>query len=85
MLDGNWRAVVDRGLTPIGRSLRRTGITADVVTIIGIVMAAAASVSIGLGYLRLGFLLLVLTGVPDALDGAVAKASGTSSSDGKRG
>ena len=82
MLDGNWRAVVDRGLTPIGRSLRRTGITADVVTIIGIVMAAAASVAIGLGYLRLGFLLLVLTGVPDALDGAVAKASGTSSSRG---
>ncbi len=82
MLDGNWRAVVDRGLTPIGRSLRRTGITADVVTIIGIAMATAASVAIGLGYLRLGFLLLVLTGIPDALDGAVAKASGTSSNRG---
>ena len=61
MLDGSWRAVVDRGLTPIGRSLHRTGVTADVVTIIGIAMAAGASVSIGLGYLRLGFLLLVLT------------------------
>ena len=48
MLDGNWRAVVDRGLTPIGRSLRRTGITADVVTIIGIVMAAAALDRLGL-------------------------------------
>ena len=82
MLDGSWRAVVDRGLTPIGRSLRRTGITADVVTIIGIAMAAAASMSIGLGNLRLGIHLLVLTGVPDALDGAVAKASGTSSSRG---
>ena len=82
MLDGNWREVVDRGLMPIGRSLRRTGITADVVTVIGILMAAAASVAIGLGYLRLGFLLLVLTGVPDALDGAVAKAAGTSSSRG---
>ena len=79
MLDGNWRAVVDRGLIPIGRSLRRTGITADVVTVIGIAMATAAAVSIGLGYLRFGFLFLVLTGIPDALDGAVAKASGTSS------
>jgi CDP-diacylglycerol--glycerol-3-phosphate 3-phosphatidyltransferase len=39
-------------------------------------------VAIGVGYLRLGFLLLVLTGIPDALDGAVAKASGTSSSRG---
>ena len=27
----------------------------------------------------MGFLLLILTGIPDALDGAVAKASGTSS------
>ncbi len=82
MLDGNWREVVDRSLIPIGHSLRRTGISADVVTLIGIVMAAGASVAIGVGSLRLGFLLLVLTGVPDALDGAVAKASGTTSSRG---
>ena len=41
MLDGNWRDVVDRGLVPIGRSLHRAGITADLVTIIGIVMADA--------------------------------------------
>ena len=82
MLDGNWRTVVDRGLTPIGQSLQRTGISADVVTVIGIVMAAGASVAIGMGNLRLGFLLLVLTGVPDALDGAVAKAAGTASSRG---
>jgi len=79
MLDGNWRAAVDRGLIPIGRSLRRTGVSADVVTITGIVMATAAAVSIGLGYLRFGLLFLVLTGIPDALDGAVAKASGTTS------
>ena len=82
MLDGNWRDVVDRGLVPIGRSLHRTGITADVVTIIGIAMAGAASVCIGLGEMRLGFLLLVLTGGPDALDGAVAKAAGASSARG---
>ena len=82
MLDGNWRTVVDRGLTPIGQSLQRTGISADVVTVIGIVMASGASVAIGMGNLRLGFLLLVLTGVPDALDGAVAKAAGTASSRG---
>ena len=79
MLDGNWRSVVDRSLIPIGRSLHRAGVTADAVTVVGIVMAAGASVAIGLGYLRLGFALLVLTGVPDALDGPVAKASGTAS------
>jgi CDP-diacylglycerol--glycerol-3-phosphate 3-phosphatidyltransferase len=79
MFDGNWRAAVDRGLVPIGHSLRRTGVTADVVTTIGILMATVAAVAIALGNLRLGLLFLVLTGVPDALDGAVAKASGTSS------
>ncbi len=79
MFDGNWRTAVDRGLTPIGVSLRRTGVSADAVTITGIVMATGASVAIAAGYLRVGFLLLILTGIPDALDGAVAKASGTSS------
>ena len=79
MFDGNWRVAVDRGLTPIGVSLRRTGVTADMVTITGIVMATGAAVAIATSHLRLGFLLLVLTGIPDALDGAVAKASGTSS------
>jgi CDP-diacylglycerol--glycerol-3-phosphate 3-phosphatidyltransferase len=42
-------------------------------------MAAAASLTIAHGYLRMGLLLLVLTAVPDVLDGAVAKASGTAS------
>jgi CDP-diacylglycerol--glycerol-3-phosphate 3-phosphatidyltransferase len=82
MFDGHWRTTVDKGLTPIGESLRKTGVSADAVTVAGIVMAGAAAVAIGAGHLRLGLLLLILTGVPDALDGAVAKASGTSSARG---
>jgi len=79
MFDGNWRATVDKGLMPIGHSLRRTGITADVITVIGIAMATVAALTIGAGYTRVGFLFLLLTGIPDALDGAVARASGTGS------
>lgn len=79
MFDGNWRTAVDRALIPMGASLRRTGISADVVTITGIVMAGVAAYFIGQGWFRLGVLFLALTGVPDALDGAVAKASGTAS------
>jgi CDP-diacylglycerol--glycerol-3-phosphate 3-phosphatidyltransferase len=82
MFDGHWRSTVDKGLTPIGESLRKTGVSADAITVAGILMAGAAAVSIGAGQLRLGLLLLILTGVPDALDGAVAKASGTSSARG---
>lgn len=79
MFDGNWRNTVDKGLEPIGHSLRRTGITADMITVIGIAMAGVAAVTTGAGYLRVGFLFLLLTGIPDALDGAVARASGTGS------
>ncbi len=79
MFDGNWRETVNKGLDPIGVSLRRAGVTADALTVLGIVIAAVGAVVIGNGYLTLGFVFLVLTGIPDALDGAVAKASGTSS------
>jgi CDP-diacylglycerol---glycerol-3-phosphate 3-phosphatidyltransferase len=79
MLDGHWRANFEKGLRPVGVNLRRTGITADHLTAIGGLMSVAAAISIGAGYLRLGFLFLVLTALPDVLDGAVAKASGTAS------
>jgi CDP-diacylglycerol---glycerol-3-phosphate 3-phosphatidyltransferase len=42
-------------------------------------MSVAAAVAIGAGNLPLGFALLLLTAIPDVLDGAVAKASGTAS------
>jgi CDP-diacylglycerol--glycerol-3-phosphate 3-phosphatidyltransferase len=79
MFDGRWRTTIEEGLKPVGAGLRRAGLTADVITVIGILMAAVTAVAIGAGHFRLALLLLVLTGVPDALDGAVAKASGTAS------
>lgn len=79
MFDGHLRNQVDAAVKPIGNSLKKAGITADMVTTTGIVMSVAAAVAIGAGALRLGFLLLLLTGIPDLLDGAVAKASGRSS------
>lgn len=79
MFDGQFRSQVDAAVKPIGNSLKRAGVTADALTAVGIVMAIAAAVSIGAGALRLGFVLLILTGLPDLLDGAVAKAWGKSS------
>lgn len=77
MLDGQFRSQIDSWVQPVGRSAKRAGISADVITAIGVVMAAGCAVAIGLGNLPLGLLLLILTGVPDLLDGAIAKASGT--------
>jgi CDP-diacylglycerol--glycerol-3-phosphate 3-phosphatidyltransferase len=79
MFDGRFRSSVEKGLRPVGLNLRRIGIRADHLTALGVLAAAGAGVSIGAGNLRLGLLLLILTAVPDVLDGAVAKASGTAS------
>jgi CDP-diacylglycerol---glycerol-3-phosphate 3-phosphatidyltransferase len=79
MFDKHLRSRVEPRLQPVGQNLRKTGLRADHLTAFGVVMAAAAAVAIGAGALRLGFLLLVLTALPDLLDGAVAKATGTAS------
>ena len=79
MFDGRFRAEAERTLKPVGAQIKRTGITADHLTLLGIVMAAGAAIAIGNGALNAGLLLLVLTALPDVLDGAVAKASGTAS------
>ncbi|HRW42441.1 MAG TPA: hypothetical protein P5193_12900, partial [Microthrixaceae bacterium] len=64
MFDGNFRTQVDAAVKPIGQSIKRLGITADMITAAGIVMAVAAAVAIGAGALNLGLLFLVLTGIP---------------------
>ncbi len=79
MFDGRWRAGVDQSVRPVGEAIRRTGITANHLTAAGVVLAGATAFAIGSGHLGLGFVLLVAAAVPDLLDGAVAKASGTAS------
>jgi CDP-diacylglycerol--glycerol-3-phosphate 3-phosphatidyltransferase len=79
MFDGYLRKPVDRAVKPVGNWLRRTRLSPDHLTIAGIVFAVGAAVAIGWGLLPLGLLLVVLAALPDLLDGALAKASNTSS------
>ncbi len=79
MFDGNWRETVEKAVDPVGEGLRKMGLSADVLTTVGILMAGAAAVIIGNGYLRWGFVAMLAAGIPDLLDGAVAKASGSTS------
>lgn len=79
MFDGKFRAPVDKAVKPLGAGLRRTGLTPDHLTIVGLVVGIGAAVAIGAGYLRLGLLLVILAALPDLLDGALAKASGAAS------
>ena len=79
MLDGRWKSDIERKLRPVGTDLSRSGVTANHLTALGVLMAVAAAVAIANGALRAGVLLLAASTLPDALDGAVAKASGTAS------
>lgn len=82
MFDKHLRGSVEQRLRPVGANIQRAGLTADHLTFLGVVMACAATVAIAMGALRVGLLLLALSAIPDVLDGAVAKASGTASARG---
>lgn len=79
MFDGKFRAPVDAAVRPIGAALRRTKLTPDHLTIVGLVIGAASAVAVGSGRLRLGLILVIAAALPDLLDGALAKASDASS------
>ena len=79
MFDGRFRAPIERAVRPVGAAIRRTGLTADHLTVLGIVFAVAAAVAIGRGELQVGLVLVILAALPDMLDGAVAKASDSAS------
>ena len=64
MLDGRWRAKVERGLEPVGHGLHRVGISADGLTIFGLAIAIVTAFVIADGHLVLGVIGLILTGRP---------------------
>jgi len=79
LFDGRWRTSVEHAVKPVGSKLVRAGLTADHLTALGLVVAVAAAFTIAQGFLGLGLVLLVASALPDLLDGAVAKASGSAS------
>jgi CDP-diacylglycerol--glycerol-3-phosphate 3-phosphatidyltransferase len=79
MFDGRWRTAVDRTTGPVGETLHRHGITADVLTATGLVSATATAVLVASGHLHIAIIFLIITGMHDLFDGPVAKAAGTAS------
>jgi CDP-diacylglycerol--glycerol-3-phosphate 3-phosphatidyltransferase len=63
----------------LGSWLARHRVSADVVTVLGIALSAGTAVLIGAGQLWAAVAFLIVGGLMDTLDGAVAKAAGTSS------
>lgn len=79
MFDGSFRVVVDTAVKPLGAALRKTHLTPDQLTIIGLLVGAGSAVAVGAGRIHLGLILVILAALPDLLDGALAKASDASS------
>ena len=63
-------------LHPIVRGALAVGITANTITVVGLVVTAGAAVLIGGGMLFLGAAVLLAGSVLDAVDGAIARAQG---------
>lgn len=82
MFDGYLRNPVNKLAEPAGAALQKIGVSANALTTAGIATAIAAGWAIASGRLWLGFVLLVATGLCDLLDGPVAKAAGSSSTQG---
>jgi CDP-diacylglycerol---glycerol-3-phosphate 3-phosphatidyltransferase len=79
LFDGNFRTTVDRYTKPVGAGLVKVGFTADRLTVLGVLVAIGCAYVIAIGHPMWGFVLLLGSGLPDLLDGPVAKASGMTS------
>jgi CDP-diacylglycerol--glycerol-3-phosphate 3-phosphatidyltransferase len=78
MLSSKARTATNRVTEPMGRALARTGVTANFLTMLGLAGSVVAGALVGAGQVRLGGVVTLLAGLPDLLDGAVAKARGSS-------
>jgi CDP-diacylglycerol--glycerol-3-phosphate 3-phosphatidyltransferase len=64
---------------PIGRTLGQLGISPNALTVVGYALNLLVMCILARGHLRVGGVLVLLAGLFDALDGAVARATGQTS------
>ncbi|MEM7546242.1 MAG: CDP-alcohol phosphatidyltransferase family protein [Pseudomonadota bacterium] len=76
MFDARLRRLIDPPLNVIGRRLARVGLSANVITIAGLLVGLSAAVLIGFGYPMLAIVPLLTSRLADGIDGAVARATG---------
>jgi CDP-diacylglycerol--glycerol-3-phosphate 3-phosphatidyltransferase len=80
MLASQARPQIQRLLDPLGRKLARSGLSPDVVTVVGTIGVAGAAIGFfSQGIFFWGTLAITLFVFSDMLDGLIARARGTSS------
>ncbi len=71
---GQW---VRRYMLHVGQWLARAGLTANMATLIGLLLNAGVAAVLATGELRLGGVLLLFASAFDMVDGAIARATGS--------
>jgi CDP-diacylglycerol--glycerol-3-phosphate 3-phosphatidyltransferase len=79
MINAKIRQGWDRLMDPVGRSLARSGFTANGITFVGVVIQVGVAWLIVEGRILAAGLLAIVAAFADAFDGAVARARGTTS------
>ena len=77
MFDAALRPWIDRCLDPVGRGLARIGVSPNAVSWFGFGLGIAAAMAAALGAPVTAALLILANRLCDGLDGAVARASGS--------
>lgn len=67
------RPRIDFILVPFASFLSKIGLTPNILTAIGFLLGVLSGISFGIGYLVAGGIILLLSGLCDLMDGAVAK------------
>jgi CDP-diacylglycerol--glycerol-3-phosphate 3-phosphatidyltransferase len=81
MLASHLRDRINRIAQPVGRAVGRSGISANAITVAGLVLVTVGTVMFaGFHSLYFGAVVVGIGGITDMVDGAVAKATGTESS-----
>jgi len=66
-------------LEPLARFISRTGISPNVITVIGFVLMIGVAVVLAMGYFVLGGILITAVAIFDAVDGTLARMMGRTS------
>lgn len=78
MLDTNARKYVQPLLDAVAHACRRLGISANALTLTGMLVGVLAAALVGTGHSLAGFLVLWLSGLIDAADGTLARLTAPS-------
>jgi CDP-alcohol phosphatidyltransferase len=78
MFDARFRPLIDPPLNAAGRWLAARGLSANALTIMGLIVGLAAAVAISRRAYALAVALIIVNRILDGLDGAVARVRGPS-------